>query len=155
MKSRGIEQSRIGRTAFLNARKRCRGFKLVEFLVVLAVASTLGIGAVSASWGSSEDRLQTKRANARFALAEIAQLEEAHFLLNKRYTHDLGSKGLDIESTTTPGGHYALRVELPEDACPFGYCYVLSAVPQGAQAEDTCGTLTLTSDGTKLPAGCW
>lgn len=155
MKARKIEQSRFGRTAFLNARRRCGGFKLVQFVVILAVASTLGIGAMSASYGSSGDRLASKRAYAQVALAEIAQLEEAHFLLNKRYTRHLGSQGLDIESTTTPGGHYTLRVELPQDVCPAGYCYILSAVPQGAQAADECGTLTLTSDGTKLPAGCW
>jgi type IV pilus assembly protein PilE len=150
-----------GRTSFLNgrnrigARRRCGGFKLVEFLVVLAVASTLGISAVSASYGSAEDRLQGPRINAQAALSQLAELQEAHFLFNKRYTQHLGANGLDVTSTTTPGGHYALRVELPADACPEGYCYILSAVPQGAQADDACGTLSLTSDGTKLPAGCW
>lgn len=161
MMIKGINNIQTGRNSFLRsrngvgARQRCRGFKLVEFLVVLAIASALGISAVSASYGSSEDRLQVQRANAQAALANIAQLEEEHFLFNKRYTQRLGSKGLGIESTMTPGGHYALRAELPADACPAGYCYVLSAVPQGAQADDECGTLTLTSDGTKLPAGCW
>jgi type IV pilus assembly protein PilE len=161
MTPNGLNQNGIGRISFLHARNRidarrgCRGFKLVEFLVALVVASTLGIGAVSASYGSPEDRLQVQRGNAQAALAQISQLEESHFLLNKRYTQHLGSRGLDIESTTTPGGHYALRAELPADACPVGYCYVLSAVPQGAQTDDECGTLTLTSDGTKLPAGCW
>ena len=149
------------RTSFLNgrtplaARHRCGGFKLVEFLVVLAVASTLGISAVSASYGSAEDRLQAQRLNAQVALSQLAELQEAHFLLNKRYTPHLGANGLDVESTTTRGGHYALRVELPAEACPVGYCYILNAVPQGSQADDDCGTLSLTSDGTKLPAGCW
>ena len=55
----------------------------------------------------------------------------------------------------TAGGHYTLRVEFPADACPAGFCYVVSAVPQGSQAEDACGTLSLTSDGDRLPAGCW
>jgi type IV pilus assembly protein PilE len=161
MTTKGLGNAPTGRISFLHprnaigARRRCRGFKLVEFLVVLVIASTLGISAVSASYGSSEERLQAQRGNAQSALAQIALLEEEHFLFNKRYTRHLGANGLGVESSVTPGGHYALHVELPEGACPAGYCYVLSAIPQGEQAEDECGTLTLTSDGEKLPAGCW
>ncbi len=161
MKRNARKHNGTSRTSFLNARnplgsrRRCGGFKLIELAAVLAVASTLGISAVSASYGSAEDRLQAQRVNAQAALSRVAELQEAHFLLNKRYTQQLGSEGLDVGSTVTPGGHYALSVELPAGACPEGYCYILSAVPQGAQADDECGTLSLTSDGTKLPAGCW
>ncbi len=161
MTTKGLNASQTGRTSFLGSRdrfgspRRCRGFKLVEFVVVLAIASTLGITAVSASYGSSSGSRQGPRVNAQIALAEIAAQEAQYFLNNKRYTRDLGAKGLGVESTTTPGGHYTLRVELPPGACPVGYCYILSAVPQGAKAGDDCGTLSLTSDGTKLPAGCW
>lgn len=144
---------RMKGTAF--PRCRNRGFKLVEFVAVLAIASTVGVTAVSASYDSSADSRQGPRANAQLALAEMAAQEEQYFLLNKRYTERLDSKGLDLARTTTPGGHYTLRVDMPEDACPTGYCYILSAVPQGEQAGDDCGTLSLTSDGTKLPAGCW
>ena len=161
MSIKGHTTPQTGRSSFLRShnavasRQRCRGFKLVEFLAVLAIAGTLGITAVSASSGSSGDRAQGQRANAQMALAEIAQLQEQYFLNNKRYTPHLGSKGLGFEATTTPGGHYSLRVELPEDACPAGYCYIVSAVAQDAQVDDECGTFSLTSDGTKLPAGCW
>ena len=157
----GIDKARTGRNSFprlrnaSGARQRCRGFKLVEFLVVLAIASTVGITAVSASYGSSEDRLQAQRMIAQSMLAEMAVLEQDYFLFNKRYTRDTGPEGLGLDSTTTPGNHYELRVDFPQDACPAGYCYVLSAVPQGAQADDECGALKLTSDGTRLPAGCW
>lgn len=166
MTTKGLNASQTGRTSFLGSRgrigapRRCGGFKLVEFVAVLAIASALGITAVSASYGSSGGPRQASSANAQTvlaqtALAEIAAREEQYFLNNKRYTRHLGSKGLGVESTMTPGGHYALRVDLPADACPVGYCYILSAVPQSAKAGDGCGTLTLTSDGTKLPAGCW
>lgn len=161
MTTKGLKASQTGRTYFPRSRdrlaspRRCHGFKLVEFVAVLAIASTLGITAISTSYGSSGGSQQGPRANAQMALAEIAVLEDQHFLNYKRYTQHLGSKGLGVASTMTPGGHYALRAELPPDACPVGYCYVLSAVPQGAQVDDECGTLTLTSDGTKLPAGCW
>ena len=161
MTTKGLNASQTGRTSFLRLRdrigspRRCRGFKLVEFVAVLAIAGTLGVTVVSASYGSSNGPRQGQRVNAQTALAEIAAREAQYFLNNKRYTGNLGSKGLGGESTITPGGHYALRVDLPPDACPMGYCYILSAVPQGAQAGDECGTLTMTSDGTKLPAGCW
>lgn len=149
----GISFPRSGKG--ICASRRNKGFKLIEFVVVIAIASTVGVSAVSASYDSSDDSRQGPRANAQVALAEAAAREEQYFLLNKRYTRHLDSQGLDLEDTTTPGGHYALRVDMPADACPTGYCYILSAVPQGVQAEDECGTLSLTSDGTKLPAGCW
>ena len=161
MTTKGLEASQTGRTSFPRSRnrlgtpRRCHGFKLVEFVAVLAIASTLGIAAISTSYGSSGGPRQGPRANAQTALAEIAVLEDQYFLNYKRYTQRLDATGLGVESTMTPGGHYALRAELPPDACPVGYCYILSAVPQGAQADDECGTLTLTSDGTMLPAGCW
>ena len=159
MRIEGQKAAQMKGTSFLRsgigARGRNKGFKLVEFVAVLAIASTVGVSAVSASYDSSADSRQGPRANAQLALAEAAALEEQYFLLNKRYTQHLGAQGLDIENTTTPGGHYTLRVDMPADACPAGYCYILSAVPQGVQAEDECGTLSLTSDGTKLPAGCW
>ncbi len=157
--SKKNDAKRAGGISFPTSRnglpQRCRGFKLLEFLAVLVIASTLGVTAVSASYGPSSGELQAQRANAQYALAEIALLQEEYFLRNKRYTRHLGSAGLDVDTATTSGGHYRLRVELPEDACPAGYCYVLSAVPQGAQAGDECGTLKLTSDGTRLPAACW
>lgn len=161
MTTKRLKASRSARISFLGSRggigtrRRCHGFKLVEFVAVLAIASTLGVSAVSASYGSSSEQRQAPRANARAALADIAVQEEQYFLNNKRYTGDLGEKGLGVETTMTPGDHYALRIELPADACPAGYCYILTAVPQAAQADDECGTLTLTSDGTKLPAACW
>lgn len=137
----------------LGARRRSGGFKLVEFVAVLAIACTVGVSAVSASYDSSGEG---PRASAQLAMAEIASLEEQHFLNKRRYTRDLTEMGLAAEDATTPGGHYALRVDFPApDACPTGFCYIVRAVPQGGQAEDGCGTLSLTSDGEKLPAGCW
>jgi type IV pilus assembly protein PilE len=161
MTSKTINAAKNGRISFPRSRaihgsrRRCQGFKLFEFMIVIAIACTVGITAVSASSGSSKANGQGKRANAQVALAEIALQEEQYFLNNKRYTDHLGSNGLGIETTTTPGSHYVLEVELPADACPVGFCYIVSAIPQGAQEDDECGTLSLTSDGTKLPAGCW
>ncbi len=161
MGTEGRRAAQMKGTSFLasgrgiGARQRNKGFKLIEFVVVLAIASTVGVSAVSASYDSGADSSQGPRANAQLALAEAAARQEQYFLLNKRYTPHLDAQGLGLEDTTTPGGHYALQVDMPANACPTGYCYILSAVPQGTQAEDACGTLSLTSDGAKLPAGCW
>lgn len=143
-----------GRTT-LAARRRSRGFKRVELLVALAIAATVAFPAFSASFGSSADGHGGARANAQLALAELASLQAQYFLNHKRYTDDLDAVGFGSQRAATSGGHYALQMELPDEACPAGFCYVLSAVPQGRQADDACGTLSLTSDGDKLPAGCW
>ena len=150
-----VTKTSFPRPGFRNrALRRCRGFKLVEFVAVLAIASTVGITAVSA-YGPSKDSKQGRHAAARAALAEIAALQEQYFLNNKRYSEHLGSKGLGLESDETPGGHYTLRVELPADACPKGFCYIITAKARDVETGDECSTLSLTSDGTRLPAQCW
>ena len=78
MTTKGLKASRSARISFLGSRggigtrRRCHGFKLVEFVAVLAIASTLGISAVSASYGSSSEQRQAPRANAQAALVDIA-----------------------------------------------------------------------------------
>ena len=160
MSTRDASVSKIGGTSFPRARflspvlHRCQGFKLIEFVAVLAIASTVGITAVSA-YGPSSDSKKGRHAAAQAAMAEIAVLQEEYFLNNRRYIEQLGSEGLGLESAETPDGHYALRVEMPADACPRGFCYIISAKARDARAGDECGMLTLTSDGTKLPKQCW
>lgn len=143
-----------GRNALSN-RRRSRGISRVGFVVALTVAATLALPAFSASFGSSGDHHQSARANAQLALSELASFQEQYFLNHKRYTDDLDAVRFGLERTSSSDGGYAFSVELPEGACPVGYCYVLNAVPRGRQAGDECGILSLNSDGEKLPAGCW
>ena len=127
-----------------------KGFTLVELLITVAVVAILAAIAFPAY---QEQVRSTRRAEARAALQEIALRQQAFFLDNRSFTATLGSGGVDL-ATKTDSGFYDLAVTNPT-GCPIGSCYRLEAVPNSVQADDSCGTLVLTSVGTKLPANCW
>jgi Tfp pilus assembly protein PilE len=133
---------------------RCRGASLVKLMGSLATAGVVWMTVISSSYGSLGDSAQAQRARTQAELAQIAVLQEQFFLNNGRYTQRLGAEGLNLDRAIAADQQYTLRVDFPTASCPTGYCYVLRAIPKGDQVDE-CGTLSLGSDGTKLPAGCW
>lgn len=122
---------------------------LIELMVVVAVVAIL---AAIAYPGYQSYLLRSRRAAALAALEQAASQQEQFFLNNRTYTTEIADD-LRIPGSTE-GGHYLLSAEA--GACgDINVCYQLEAEPQGAQAEDTCGVLSLTSEGQRLPAGCW
>lgn len=128
-----------------------RGFTLTELIVVMVVSAILAAVALPTYLGHVR---KTRRAAAQDALLDAASREEQFFLNNKTYTVAIGSSGLN-RSTSTEGGYYTLSVDAASSACPIATCYALRATPQGSQAADSCGALTLNSNGVKGPSGCW
>lgn len=127
------------------------GWTLVELMVVLVVVALLTAIGVPSYRSYTQN---ARRAAATAALEEAAARQEQFFLSDKTYTTTVGGAGLNM-SATTDGGHYALSVDAPDADCAAARCYVLRATPQGGQAGDSCGALTLSSGGDKLPQGCW
>ena len=137
-----------------------RGFTLIELMVVVAVIALLaGIGYPS----YQEHVARSRRAEAKAALLENAQWMERQYSISRSYLVD-GSGG-DITddrlprraSPATGAAAYQVRLATGRTATSFE----LQAVPQGAMADDDCGTLTLTHTGvqgvtgSKPVAGCW
>jgi type IV pilus assembly protein PilE len=143
------------------ARRRCAGrgsplrpaggFSLVELVVAMVVMVILSSVAL-ASYRSFT--LESRRTTATTALTDAASRQEQFFLNNKTYTATLGSGGINVPATVT-GGYYTLSIDAPTVACPIARCWVMRAAPQGNQGDDSCGTLSFTSEGDKSPAGCW
>ena len=95
-----------------------------------------------------------RRAEGQQAMVDAASRQEQFSLDSKTYTTIVGAGGLNLNATTQ-GGYYQLSVQAATLACAITSCYVVVGVPQGTQANDSCGTLTLSSEGDRLPAGCW
>ena len=132
-----------------------RGFTLIELMIVVAVVALL---AVVAFPSYQEAVRKARRTEAKAALSEAAQLMERYLTEKGTYaTATLGTTGdpPGIYRDRSENGHYALSLS-NQSASTF----TLSAVPQGSQAADDCGTYTLTQRGERgvsgrTPAECW
>lgn len=129
--------------------KKQRGFNLIELMIVVAV---IGIIAAVAYPSYLEQMRQTRRADCAGALTSLASSMERFFTVNNTY-RGAGAAGGDtgtptIFSATCPvdGGeaNYNLTIQAATAST-----FTVQAAPVGRQANDECGTLTLTNTGLK------
>ena len=142
----------------LKLNRGAQGFTLMEIMITLVIVGLLVTVALP-SYQSSVRK--ARRADGMDALLDLAGRQERFYAGAGTYTTEIsGASGLNYGSTTSQDGYYALSAA----ACPSGtiaQCYVLSAAPRGAQADDAlCGTLRLDSRTGKTATGsdasnCW
>lgn len=124
---------------------RSLGFTLLELITVVGIAAILSAIAVS-TYGRYVHR--ARRADAQQALLTIANGQERWYATYNRYADDLAKLGFASPSVL-PQGHYQLSLGVGPDEAQS---YTATAMPIGAQAHDTCGSLSIDSKGSMLPA---
>jgi len=116
------------------------GFTLIELMIVIVIVGVLA----SIALPSYQDSVRkARRSDAQAALLEYANYMERYYTENVTYTG---------ASTTISSQYYTIA---PDTS---GATYTLQATPIGAQANDSCGTLSLTNIGGKSATGsgnCW
>jgi len=127
-----------------------QGFTLIELLIALACVALLA----SLAWPSYQSLiLRSQRAQARASLLQAAHWLERAASANGSYpiTAEVPANVLQVD-----GQRYKMTVTSTAQS------YTLSATPLGAQAADTCGTLTLNHLGVRgvqgasqTAAQCW
>ncbi|MGZ4960671.1 MAG: type IV pilin protein [Methylomonas sp.] len=144
-------------------------FTLVELMVTVAI---VGILAAIAMPSYQESVKKSRRADAEGALLGLANAMERRFTEASSYcdaggagganscgaagTNDTGSPSIyATQSPASGAAAYNLKIQ-----AVTATTYTLSAEPTGAQANDKCGTLTLTNTGVKdvssaTVAECW
>ena len=139
----------LSRRGWPRVRVTTGGFTLVELMIVVAIAAILA----AVAYPNYLDQMRkTHRASARAALSDAASRQEQYFLDNKQYASTVGQLSLDGD---VDDGAYTVTVAAATTDCPLNRCYLLQAAPQGAQADDACGTLAISSDGNRTPPACW
>ncbi len=136
--------------------KKIKGFTLVELMITVAIVAILASVAVP----SYLEHVRTaRRDDAKKNLMEAAQTMESFYALNMTYV------GSNTGTTTAPAifsdkspadgteRYYTLSL----DPQPTATSYTIKAVPQGGQASDKCGTLSINRLGVRTAAqsGCW
>lgn len=130
--------------------RRPAGFTLIELMITVAVVAIL---AAIAYPSYSEHVRKTRRAEGKALIAEAAnRLERCYTRFNA--FNAAGCEG--VGATASEGGYYELSVATTAST------FSLTATPQGPQAEDVCGNLTLSNTGVRGISGsppegyhCW
>lgn len=127
---------------------RIRGFTLIELMIVVAV---IGVLAAVAYPNYTEYLRKSRRADCKAVMLTYANALERRFSTDNAYPDDLGGFTCPSDGGTTT---YALNLNVANG----GTSYILTAVPAGTQAGDSCGTLSLSNTGAKAATGtgtCW
>ena len=135
----------------MQSRSDQRGVTLIELMIVVVI---LAIIAAIAIPSYRQQVLRSNRSDAKVALMQTVQNLERCFTSNSTYT------GCVALPAASPEGIYTVSGEDDEEIT--GTTYLLTATPQGGQADDTaCGNFTIdqTNDrgitGTGTEDECW
>ncbi|HEY1284293.1 MAG TPA: type IV pilin protein [Steroidobacteraceae bacterium] len=133
-------------------RNRNLGVTLMELLMVMVVVSILAAIAVPSYRGYS---LRASRSDGKAAALSMAGALERCFTRFNAYNN--GGCGITTSNVPSTEGKYLVSVSFPSSNQ-----FTVSAVPQGAQANDSgCGTLTINQanvrgkSGSKPVSECW
>lgn len=130
-----------------------QGFNLVELMIVVAI---VGIITAFAYPSYQEQMRKTRRADCSGALASLGSTMERFYTVNNTYRGagaaggDTGTPTIFAASCPIDGGAatYNLTIQAATAAT-----FEVRAAPVGIQANDKCGTLTLTNTGLKGISG--
>ncbi len=122
---------------------------MVELLITIVVVGIL----VSIAYPSYTDHLRkSRRAEAQRVLMDAALRQQQRLLDTKAYATDLAGSGVTVPASVTP--YYTITV-VGANTAGVEPTFTATATPQGSQAADRCGTLTVNQAGVRTPASCW
>ncbi len=131
----------------MTQRRRPYGFTLIELMITVAVVAILASVAYPAYTSSL---VKSRRAQAQVVLSDIAQRQQQYLLDNRRYASTTAALNLQLPSDLL---NYYTFPDPATSTSPLAY--TATAAPIAGTAQERDGTLTVTSEGLRLPAGKW
>ena len=130
------------------------GFTLIEVMITVVIVAILASVAVPSYMSSVRD---SRRADAKQAMLAAAQTMESFYAMNMTYVGSSTGTTPTIFTPKVPKDGTGRYYTLSFTAAPAASSYTLQAVPQGSQAGDRCGTLSLTRAGVRSASqtDCW
>lgn len=125
--------------------ERSRGFSLIELMVVVAIIAVLASLAVPAYLRYG---YRARRVDGQQLLLTIANAEERYYAVNNQYTTDVTQIGFATSPAASNNGYYLATLATTGTSTQ---AYTATAAPQGNQAKDVCGSLTIDNTGNKTP----
>lgn len=120
---------------------REQGFSLIELMVVVVIIAILAAVAVPSY---SRYGYRARRADGQALLLRIANAQERYYATYNKFGA-LDDLGLRSPAFSENGYYQVTLTELTS------YDYTAEAAPNGVQANDACGTLTINNYGAKTP----
>ena len=130
--------------------RKIRGMTLLELMIVMSIIAII----VAIGYPAYRDQvMKSRRAEGMGELLELADRMERFYAGNGTYNGaTLGPDADDVYETATEKGHYNLAITSATTTV-----FTITATPVGPQANDKCGTFTLSSTGQKSAGrnDCW
>lgn len=123
--------------------KNTQGFTLLELMVVVVIIAIL---AAIAYPSYARYAFRARRAEAQNLLMHIATAQERFYSTFNRYTDTPSELGYD-GTPTSENGYYTVAIQTADT----GQQFTATATPQGVQASDACGNLSIDNTGDKQP----
>lgn len=125
----------------MNKIKSAFGFTLIELMITVAIVAILAAIALPSY---NDSILKSRRAEAKTSLMELSNSLERHFTIHNQYCGAATGDCAGSAVTITPShasDHYTFTVDSSQ------LTFSVIATPTGAQADDICGTLSITQAG--------
>lgn len=122
------------------------GFTLIELIAALAIAATLAAIAIPLY---SQQVRKGHRTNIQTAMMDLSVRQTSWRSNHTSYGSMSDVTGLSPSIADPSNTYYSVTVTATTTT------FSVTAAPQGSQASDSCGTMTLNQSLAGTPANCW